>query len=100
MSAISALATPLSDFLDSFGREVLRTSCERRFRKFGLLSTPPVLSPDGPPTLGSGHGAQPSQRRCPSALGALRRVPDCPSRSGPLPARRPRPRSPDPPAPS
>src|ERR687896_388500 len=68
------------------GREVLRTSCERRSRKFGLLSTPPVLSPGGPPTLGSGHGAQPSQRRCPSALGALLRVPDCPSRSGPLPA--------------
>src|SRR5215217_5672915 len=56
-------------------------------------STPSVLSPDGPPTLGSGHGAQPSQRRCPSALVSLRRDPYCPSRSGPLGAPRPRPRS-------
>src|SRR5215212_3476725 len=47
-------------------------------------STPPVLSPDEPPTLGSGHGAQPSQRRCPSALVSLPRDPYCPSRSGPL----------------
>jgi hypothetical protein len=63
-------------------------------------STPPVLSPDGPPTLGNGHGALPSQRRCPSALVSLRRVPDCRSRSGPRRAPRPRPRSPDPPPPS
>src|SRR5215208_5567143 len=77
--------------------------CE--LRRDGVLrssgySTPPVLSPDGPPTLGSGHGAQPSLIRCPSALGALPRVPYCPSRSGPPRAPRPKPRSPDPPPPS
>src|SRR5918994_2320686 len=60
-------------------------------------SRPPVPSPDGPPTRGSEHGAQPSQRRYPSALVLLRRAPDNPSRSGPLRAPRPRPRSPEPP---
>jgi hypothetical protein len=74
-------------------------------RHYGVLrssgySTPPVPSWDGPPKLGSGHGAQPSQRRCPSALVSLRRAPDNPSRSDPLGSPPPRPRSPDPPAPS
>src|SRR5215213_7066234 len=54
-----------------------------RFLGSSGYSTPPVPSPDGPPTLGSGHAAQPSQRRCPSALVSFRRAPDCPSRSGP-----------------
>src|SRR5215207_1918201 len=66
----------------------------------GRAATPPVLSARGPPTLGSGHGAQPSQRRCPSALVSLRRAPYCPSRSVPPRVPRPRPRSPEPPAPS
>src|SRR5215218_4643094 len=63
-------------------------------------SRPPVLSPDGPPTRGSGHGAQLSPIRCPSALVSLPRAPYSPSRSGPPRAPRPRPRSPGPPPPS
>jgi hypothetical protein len=46
-------------------------------------STPPVPSLDGPPKRGSGHGAQPSPIRYPSALVLLPRAPYCPSRSGP-----------------
>jgi Transposase DDE domain len=53
-----------------------------RLRSSGY-STPPVPSPDGPPKLGSAHGAQPSPRRCPSALASLPRVPYCPSLSSP-----------------
>jgi hypothetical protein len=79
---------------------LLGSSHTRVSAKFGLLSTLPVVSAHGPPTLGSGHGAQPSQRRCPSALVSLHRAPYCPSRSVPPRVPRPRPRSPEPPAPS
>ncbi len=51
---------PFSRILTAWKDGFCEASCERHSRKFGLLSTPPVLSPDGPPTLGNGHGAQPS----------------------------------------
>src|SRR5215211_8208222 len=92
--------TPPVAVIDSYSPNRVEGSfCEVPL--YGVLgssgySTPPVRSPDGPPTLGSGHGAQPSPIRCPSALVALLLAPYCPSRSGPPRAPRPRPRSPGP----
>src|SRR5215204_5114593 len=78
---------PLIHLLGLYSPECVEDEfCELRrdgvLRSWGYF-TRPVPSPDGPPTRGSGHGALPSPIRCPSALGALRRVPYCPSRPGP-----------------
>src|SRR5918911_3423440 len=98
------MGVPLAGSLVPIGVRLCTLSRRRELRVDGVLgrsgySRPPVLSPDGPPTRGSGHASQPSQRRCLSALVSLPLAPYCLSRSGQLGAPRPKPRSPRPPPP-